>query len=213
MSIVTNGAKSFGPVIEPHTQEWLDELAAAGGPPLYELPRQVLRWVQASVPVELAPAEIDDRVIPVGPTGEGRHPDRPAEQGGRCPADGPPHARRGLDPRRRGHARVPLPRARERRAGGGPKLAAQALFHPVTDADFDTETYREHDPRLRPGQPDRGDAGRAGRNRPGGRRTADGAHDVSASTAPLVLLAPATQDERRPGTVAAHGRLALTPQT
>ena len=32
--------------------------------------RQVLRDVQASVPVELQPAGIDDRVIPGGPTGQ-----------------------------------------------------------------------------------------------------------------------------------------------
>ena len=67
---------TFTPYIEPHTQRWLDELAAAtaDGPPLYEMSpadaRQVLRSVQASVPVELFPAEIDDRTIPGGPTGE-----------------------------------------------------------------------------------------------------------------------------------------------
>ena len=67
---------TFTPYIEPHTQQWLDELAAAtaDGPPLYELSpadaRQVLRSVQASVAVELFPAEIDDRTIPGGPTGQ-----------------------------------------------------------------------------------------------------------------------------------------------
>ena len=67
---------TFTPYIEPHTQRWLDELAAATAesPPLYELSpadaRQVLRSVQAGVPVELFPAEIDDRTIPGGPTGE-----------------------------------------------------------------------------------------------------------------------------------------------
>ena len=66
---------TFTPFIEPNTQRWLDELAAAtaDGPPLYELSpaeaRQVLRSVQAGVPVELFPAEIEDRTIPGGPTG------------------------------------------------------------------------------------------------------------------------------------------------
>ena len=65
---------AFTPVIEPHTQQWLDKLAAAGGPPLYELSpqdaRQVLRDVQDSVSVQLQPADIDDRVIQGGPTGQ-----------------------------------------------------------------------------------------------------------------------------------------------
>jgi acetyl esterase/lipase len=66
---------TFTPFIEPATQRWLDELAraTADGPPLYELSpadaRQVLRSVQAGAAVELLPAEIDDRVIPGGPTG------------------------------------------------------------------------------------------------------------------------------------------------
>jgi acetyl esterase len=46
----------------------------AAFPPVVELSptdaREVLRQVQASVPVELPPAKIDDRVIPGGPTGE-----------------------------------------------------------------------------------------------------------------------------------------------
>jgi acetyl esterase len=64
------------PVIDPATKAWLDKLeaATAGSPPLYELSPQdargVLRSVQASVPVELAPAEIEDRSIAAGPTGE-----------------------------------------------------------------------------------------------------------------------------------------------
>jgi acetyl esterase len=70
------GQATGGVVIEPHTQAWLDELAAAsaGGPPLYELSpqdaRQVLRDVQAGVPVDLVPADIEDRVITGGPTGK-----------------------------------------------------------------------------------------------------------------------------------------------
>jgi acetyl esterase len=76
MTTTTSSQAAFTPVIEPHTQHWLDELAAAsaGGPPLYELSpqdaRQVLRDVQASVRVQLQPADIDDRVIPGGPTGQ-----------------------------------------------------------------------------------------------------------------------------------------------
>ena len=46
----------------------------AAFPPVIELSpadaREVLRQVQASVPVELPPSQIDDRVIPGGPTGE-----------------------------------------------------------------------------------------------------------------------------------------------
>jgi acetyl esterase len=61
-------------VIEPHTQAWLDTLAAAGGPPLYELSpqeaREVLRAVQTSVFVEMLPADIEERMIPGGPTGD-----------------------------------------------------------------------------------------------------------------------------------------------
>jgi acetyl esterase len=63
------------PVIDPATKVWLDRLEAeaAGSPALYELSpedaRNVLRSIQGSVPVELAPAEIEDRSIPGGPTG------------------------------------------------------------------------------------------------------------------------------------------------
>jgi len=66
---------TFRSVIDPATKAWLDRLdaEAAGSPPLYELSpedaRQVLRSIQASVPVELAPAEIEDRSIQGGPTG------------------------------------------------------------------------------------------------------------------------------------------------
>ena len=64
------------PVIEPETQRWLDELAAAEAdePPLYELEpkdaREVLRSLQAGVSHEQAvEAQIEDRTIPGGPTG------------------------------------------------------------------------------------------------------------------------------------------------
>lgn len=61
-------------VVEPRTQAWLDQLSAAGGPALNELTpqdaREVLRGAQRSVTVELPPADIEDRVIAGGPTGE-----------------------------------------------------------------------------------------------------------------------------------------------
>jgi acetyl esterase len=76
MTTTTSPQAALTPVIEPHTQRWLDELAAAsaGSRPLWKLSpedaRQFLRYVQASVPVRLQPADIDDRVIPGGPTGQ-----------------------------------------------------------------------------------------------------------------------------------------------
>jgi acetyl esterase len=75
MSSANAGGPATAPIfLEPRTRAWLDSLAAAGGPPLYELSpqdaREVLRSVQTSVPVELMPADIDDRVIAGGPTGE-----------------------------------------------------------------------------------------------------------------------------------------------
>ena len=63
-------------VVEPRTQQWLDQLAAAsaGGPPLYELSpkaaRQVLLDIQAGVVVDMPPADVKDLTIPGGPTGE-----------------------------------------------------------------------------------------------------------------------------------------------
>jgi acetyl esterase len=60
------------PVLYPAVQDFLNELAAQGGPPLYELSpqdaRQVLRALQ-SVKVARLPADIEDRVLPVGPQG------------------------------------------------------------------------------------------------------------------------------------------------
>ncbi|MDP2315091.1 MAG: alpha/beta hydrolase [Pseudomonadota bacterium] len=58
--------------VEPKTQAFLDQLAAAGGPPIYTLApqaaRDVLLQVQAGN-VPKAPAEIEDATFPVGPTG------------------------------------------------------------------------------------------------------------------------------------------------
>lgn len=65
---------SLIPTVEPITQAFLDQLAAAGGPPLYEMTpadaRAVLRNVQASVAVKVPATEVEDRIIKGGPTGE-----------------------------------------------------------------------------------------------------------------------------------------------
>jgi acetyl esterase len=61
------------PILEPTTQAFVDGLTAQGSKPLYELSypdaRKVLEDVQA-VPVTKLPADIEDKVLPVGPTGE-----------------------------------------------------------------------------------------------------------------------------------------------
>jgi acetyl esterase len=61
------------PILEPTTQAFIDVLAAQGGKPLYELSyadaRNVLEEAQAG-PVAKWPADVEDRVSPVGPTGE-----------------------------------------------------------------------------------------------------------------------------------------------
>ena len=86
-----SGSTVSQPVIDPGTETWLDALAAgASGPPLYELSpadaRQVLRDVQTSVPVELEPAEVHDRSIAGGPTGEvDLRIVRPERRGGALP--------------------------------------------------------------------------------------------------------------------------------
>ena len=60
-------------VLEPTTQAFIDALAAQGGKPLYTLPyadaRKVLEDLQA-INVKKLPADIEERVFPVGPTGE-----------------------------------------------------------------------------------------------------------------------------------------------
>jgi acetyl esterase len=75
MSTTTTSASAVAvPSVEPSTRAFLDELTAAGGPPLYEMTpqeaRDVLRRVQASVEVHPPPTVVEDRVIPGGPTGE-----------------------------------------------------------------------------------------------------------------------------------------------
>ncbi|MEN3333761.1 MAG: acetyl esterase [Blastocatellia bacterium] len=61
------------PVLEPKTQAFVDALNASGGKPIYELSyadaRQVLEDAQAA-PVKKLPADVEDKVLPVGPTGE-----------------------------------------------------------------------------------------------------------------------------------------------
>ncbi|WP_377272934.1 alpha/beta hydrolase [Peterkaempfera sp. SMS 1(5)a] len=58
--------------LETIAQQFLDGLAAAGGPPLYKLSykaaREVLNKLQAG-PVEMRPAQISQRTVPGGPTG------------------------------------------------------------------------------------------------------------------------------------------------
>jgi acetyl esterase len=204
-----------GMVVEPRTRTWLDDLAAAsaGSPPLYELSpqdaRQVLRDVQASVPVDLMPADIEDRVIEGGPTGEVRiRIVRPRNVDGELPIIVHTHGGGWILGDKGTHDRLtrelaaaagavvvfvdytPAPEARypvqneqaytalEWAAGhgtelgadparialfgdsvggnmvaaltlmagdrDGPPIAAQALFYPVTDADFHTASYERY---------------------------------------------------------------------
>jgi acetyl esterase len=63
------------PVLEPMTQQFVDSVAASGGPPLYDLSpgaaRDVLTRLQ-SIPVRKLDASIEDTIFPVGPTGSVR---------------------------------------------------------------------------------------------------------------------------------------------
>lgn len=58
--------------MEPRTRAFLEQLQAAGGPPIYTLSpreaRSVLRQVQA-INVARPPADVEERTIPGGPTG------------------------------------------------------------------------------------------------------------------------------------------------
>jgi acetyl esterase len=202
-------------VIEPHTQEWLDELAAAsaGSPPVWELSpqdaRQVLVSVQKSVTVTMPDADIEDRTIQGGPTGEVEiriiKPKQVATTlplvlhchgGGWILGDKNTHERLdrelanaigavivfvnytnapeahypvqneqayatlewavanagelGADPGRvailgdsvGGNMTAALTLMVKERSG--PRLSAQVMFYPVTDADFETETYERY---------------------------------------------------------------------
>ncbi|MGW5641727.1 alpha/beta hydrolase [Saccharopolyspora sp. NPDC003752] len=211
---MSSGAKPVGTtLVEPRTQEWLDQLAAAGGTPLYELSpqdaREVLRGAQTSVPVEVMPADVEDRVIPGGPTGEvsirivkPQNTTGPlpvivhSHGGGWILGDKDTHDRLvrelanaaraavvfvdytpapeahypvqneqaytalewvaanaadfGADPRRialfgdsvGGNMTAALTLMAKQRSG--PRIAAQVLFYPVTDADLDTDSYRQY---------------------------------------------------------------------
>jgi acetyl esterase len=61
-------------VLEPKTQAFVDALAAQGGRPLYELSfadaRKILEDAQASATVTKMPADVEDKMFPVGPTGQ-----------------------------------------------------------------------------------------------------------------------------------------------
>src|ERR1044071_10269472 len=61
------------PILEQKTQAFVDALNAQGGKPIYELSyadaRKVLEDAQAA-PVAKLPADIEDKVLPVGPDGE-----------------------------------------------------------------------------------------------------------------------------------------------
>ena len=61
-------------VLEPKTQAFVDALAAQGGKPIYDLSygdaRKVLEDLQASASVTKLPADVEDKMFPVGPTGQ-----------------------------------------------------------------------------------------------------------------------------------------------
>ncbi len=61
-------------VLEPQTQAFIDSLAAQGGKPPYELSytdaRRVLEDLQASAKVKKLPADVEDKPLPVGPSGQ-----------------------------------------------------------------------------------------------------------------------------------------------
>ena len=65
--------QSKSPVLEPHTQAFIDALTAQGGEPLYKLSyaaaRKLLEDLQAA-PVAKLPADVEEKILPVGPTGE-----------------------------------------------------------------------------------------------------------------------------------------------
>ncbi|MGH9857430.1 MAG: alpha/beta hydrolase, partial [Acidobacteriota bacterium] len=60
--------------LEQKTKTFLEDLQKQGGPPIYTLSpkeaRAVLSNLQASVPVEMLPAHIENHTIPGGPNGQ-----------------------------------------------------------------------------------------------------------------------------------------------
>lgn len=71
--ILSSHALAAGGPLERNTDQFIQALAAKGGPPIYKLSieeaRKVLDGAQAG-PVNKLPAQIEDRTIPGGPTGE-----------------------------------------------------------------------------------------------------------------------------------------------
>jgi acetyl esterase len=65
--------RQLQPILDPTTQRFIDALAAQGGKPLYTLSyadaRQALEVAQA-INVRKLPADVEEMVFPVGPTGE-----------------------------------------------------------------------------------------------------------------------------------------------
>jgi acetyl esterase len=199
--------------VEPETRAFLENLQKQGGQPIYTLsPREaraVLSNLQASVPVAMPPADVENRTIPGGPTGnisinivrpqgssdrtlpvvlyihgggwvlggfdtherlvrelankanvtivfvdytrapEAQYPVQieqayaatkwVAENGNSINVDASRLAVAGDSVGGNMAAAVTL-LAKER---GAPKIAFQALFYPVTDANFDTQSYNE----------------------------------------------------------------------
>jgi acetyl esterase len=66
-------SKSTQVILEPTTRAFIDKVNSQGGKPLYELPyadaRKVLEEAQA-IDIPKSPADIEEKVLPVGPTGE-----------------------------------------------------------------------------------------------------------------------------------------------
>ena len=72
VALTCSFAAHAAPILEPTTQGFIDAVTAHGGAPIYTLSpadaRNVLAGAQAG-PVAKLPADIEDRVLPVGPTG------------------------------------------------------------------------------------------------------------------------------------------------
>ncbi len=210
MSIATTATLSNA--IEPATRKFLESLNSSGGKQIYELSveeaRKLLSDVQAGTVVEKLPADIEDKTIPVGPSGqvsirivrpkgvkESLPPIMYFHGGGwvlggtdthdrliRELANGAKAAVVFVNFTRSPEAKYPTPieeayaatkyiaenakdlnlRASElvvagdsvggnmaaavtlmAKERGGPKIAHQVLFYPVTDANFETQSYRD----------------------------------------------------------------------
>jgi acetyl esterase len=67
-----NENEQWQPLLDPAAQQFLNAIAAAGGPPIHKLSirdaRAVLTKAQSG-PVAKLPADIEDRAVPVGPKG------------------------------------------------------------------------------------------------------------------------------------------------